>query len=66
MAIWNILRAVAIFYDQLVRFALSWYIFSCFGIMYQEKSGNPAFCYSVYKLVKKATHLVTKRKKSQK
>jgi hypothetical protein len=29
-------------YDHLVRFALIWYIFPFFGIMYQEKSGNPA------------------------
>jgi hypothetical protein len=31
-----------IFYDHLVRFVFIWYIVSCFGIMYQEKSGNPA------------------------
>jgi hypothetical protein len=38
MAIWNILQTFEIFYDHFVFF-LS--IFSGFGIMYQEKSGNP-------------------------
>jgi hypothetical protein len=41
MAIWNILQTVGIFYDHLVDFVFIWYIFSCFGIMYQDKSGNP-------------------------
>jgi hypothetical protein len=27
--------------DHLVHFVFIWYIFSGFGIMYQEKSGNP-------------------------
>jgi hypothetical protein len=39
MAIWNILQTSHIFYDH---FVFSWYIFSGFGITYQEKSGNPA------------------------
>jgi hypothetical protein len=42
MAIWNILRIHGIFYDHLVDFVLIWYIFSGYGTMYQEKSGNPA------------------------
>jgi hypothetical protein len=42
MAIWNILQTFGIFYDHLVHFVFIWYIFSGFGIMYQEKSGNPA------------------------
>jgi hypothetical protein len=42
MAIWNILGTLGIFYDNLVHFMLFWYIFSGFGIMYLEKSGNPA------------------------
>jgi hypothetical protein len=29
------------FYDHLLHFVLIWYIFSVFGIMCQEKSGNP-------------------------
>jgi hypothetical protein len=29
------------FTDHLVHFELVWYIFYGFGIMYQEKSGNP-------------------------
>jgi hypothetical protein len=35
MTIWSILR-------PLVYFIVIWYIFSRFGMMYQEKSGNPA------------------------
>jgi hypothetical protein len=42
LAILNILWRFGIFYDHLVRFVVIWYIFSGFGIMYQEKSGNPA------------------------
>jgi hypothetical protein len=41
MAIWNILWRLGIFYDHLVHFEIIWYTFSGFGIMYQEKSGNP-------------------------
>jgi hypothetical protein len=41
MAIWNILRTFGIFYDHLVHFVFIWYIFSGFGIMHQERSGNP-------------------------
>jgi hypothetical protein len=42
MTIWNILRTFRIFNDNLVHIVLIWYIFSSFGVMYQEKSGNPA------------------------
>jgi hypothetical protein len=35
------LRTFGIFYEHLVHFVFIWYIFSGFGIMYQEKSGNP-------------------------
>jgi hypothetical protein len=39
----NILRPFVIFHDHLVHFVLfSWSIFSSFGIMHQEKSGNPS------------------------
>jgi hypothetical protein len=41
MAIWNILHTFKIFYDHLVHFVFNWYIFSGFGIVQQEKSGNP-------------------------
>jgi hypothetical protein len=41
-AMWNILRTLGIFNDHLVHFVFIWYIFSGFGIAYQEKSGNPA------------------------
>jgi hypothetical protein len=42
MAILNILQTFGIFYGHLVHFVFVWYIFSGLGIMYQEKSGNPA------------------------
>jgi hypothetical protein len=42
MAIWNSLGTFGIFYNHWVHFVFSWYIFSGFGIMHQEKSGNPA------------------------
>jgi hypothetical protein len=38
---WSISRSFVIFYGHLVQFVIIWYIFSCFGILYQEKSGNP-------------------------
>jgi hypothetical protein len=38
MAIWNILRPFGIFYGHLVDFVVFCYIF---GMLYQEKSGNP-------------------------
>jgi hypothetical protein len=54
MTIWYILWPFGMFYDHLVCFMTIWYIlwpfgifcvhlvyFSGFGIMYQEKSGNP-------------------------
>jgi hypothetical protein len=42
MAIWNILCPLGTFCIHLVHFVFIWYIFSGFGIMYQEKSGDPA------------------------
>jgi hypothetical protein len=41
MAIWNILWRFGIYYDHLLHFVLILVHFSGFGIMYQEKSGNP-------------------------
>jgi hypothetical protein len=41
MAIYNILWTFGLFYDHLVHFVYFWYIFSGFGFMYLEKSGNP-------------------------
>jgi hypothetical protein len=41
MANWNILQTFGIFYDHLVQFVFTWYIFSGFGIMHQDQSGNP-------------------------
>jgi hypothetical protein len=41
IAIWNIFRTFWKFYGHLEQFLLIWYIFSGFGIMYQERSGNP-------------------------
>jgi hypothetical protein len=37
------LRPFVTFCGQLVYFMVIWYIFSRFGILYQEKSGNPGF-----------------------
>jgi hypothetical protein len=42
MTIWSILPPLGIFYFHLVYFVVIWYIFSRFGILDQEKSGNPA------------------------
>jgi hypothetical protein len=36
------LRQLEIFFGLLVYFVVIWYIFPGFGILYQEKSGNPA------------------------
>jgi hypothetical protein len=41
MTIWSILRPLEICYGHLVYFVVIWYIFPHFGILYQEKSGNP-------------------------
>jgi hypothetical protein len=41
MAIWNIYTHLLYFIDHLVHFVFIWHIISGFGIMYQEKSGNP-------------------------
>jgi hypothetical protein len=41
MAIWNTLRIFGTFCDHSVLVVLIWYIFPYFGIMHQEKSGNP-------------------------
>jgi hypothetical protein len=37
----NILRPFGIFYSNLVYMVVLWYIFSLFGTLYPEKSGNP-------------------------
>jgi hypothetical protein len=42
MAVWNILETIGIFNDYLAHFVFILYMFPGFGIMYQEKSGNPA------------------------
>jgi hypothetical protein len=43
MAIWSILWPFEIFYGHLEYFVVIWYIFPRFGILDQEKSGNPGF-----------------------
>jgi hypothetical protein len=43
MTISFILRPLEIFYGHLVHFVVIWYNFPRFGILDQEKSGNPAF-----------------------
>jgi hypothetical protein len=42
MSIGNILRPFGIFYGDLVHFSSNLVYFSPFGMMKQEKSGNPA------------------------
>jgi hypothetical protein len=37
----SFLRSFGIFYG--IHFVFVWYIFSCFGLLYLEKSGNPGF-----------------------
>jgi hypothetical protein len=41
MTIWSILGTFEIFYSHLVYFVVIWYIFPRFGILDEEKSGNP-------------------------
>jgi hypothetical protein len=41
ITIWSILRSLEIFYDHLVYFVVIWYVLPRFGILDQEKSGNP-------------------------
>jgi hypothetical protein len=41
MAIWTIVWTFGIFYDHLVHFLFIWCIFSGFGVVHREKSGNP-------------------------
>jgi hypothetical protein len=41
MTIWNILLIFWDIFDHLIHSVFIWYIFSGFGITYQEKSGNP-------------------------
>jgi hypothetical protein len=43
---WSIFRSFVIFYGLLVQFVVIWYIFSLFGILYQEKSGKPGLAVS--------------------
>jgi hypothetical protein len=43
MTSWSILRPLEIFYFHLVYFVVILYIFPRFGILDQEKSGNPAW-----------------------
>jgi hypothetical protein len=38
---WYILWLFGIFNGHLLQFVVIWYIFPRFGILYQEKSGNP-------------------------
>jgi hypothetical protein len=41
MSIWTFLGPLEISYGHLVYFEVIWYIFPRFGILDQEKSGNP-------------------------
>jgi hypothetical protein len=42
MSVWNILQPFGIFNGHFGNFVVIWYIFPPFGILCQEKSGNPA------------------------
>jgi hypothetical protein len=42
MSNWLTFRPLGIFYGRLVYFTSFWYIFTRFGTLYQEQSGNPA------------------------
>jgi hypothetical protein len=41
LTIWSILRPLQIFYGHMSYFVVIWYVYPRFGILYQEKSGNP-------------------------
>jgi hypothetical protein len=47
IAIWSILLPFCIFYDHLIYFVVILVYFPPFGMLYQEKSGNPGFRCSV-------------------
>jgi hypothetical protein len=53
MTIWSILLLLEIVYSHLVYVVVIWYIFPRFGILHQEKSGNPVVYCS---LVEKKEH----------
>jgi hypothetical protein len=53
MTIWSILRPLETFYGHLLYFVVIWYISPRFGILYQEKSGNPAALFEARASVKK-------------
>jgi hypothetical protein len=51
--IWSISQPFCLIYGNLVNFVVIWYIFPRFGMLYQEKSGNPGTFVSslfVYKM----------------
>jgi hypothetical protein len=41
LTVWSIFRPLEKFYGHLVYFVAIWYIFPRFGILDQEKTGNP-------------------------
>jgi hypothetical protein len=45
MAIWSISPQFGRSCGHSIYFTVIWYVFSRFGILYQEKSGNPAYPY---------------------
>jgi hypothetical protein len=42
MTIWSIIRQFGIFYGHMIYIMSIWNIYFRFGMLYQEKSGNPA------------------------
>jgi hypothetical protein len=51
------------FYWHLVQFVVIWYIFSRFGVLYQEKSGNPGLVWNAHTF--KTSAFSQKRQKSK-
>jgi hypothetical protein len=44
IVICNILQPVGILSGHLIDFTVVWYVFPRFGMLHQEKSGNPVPC----------------------
>jgi hypothetical protein len=63
MTIWSILRPLEIFYGHLVNYVVIWYIFLRFGILDQEKSGNPDLATCVESVAGRSGIVFVKEKK---
>jgi hypothetical protein len=54
---WYILWTIGKFYSHLVNFVAIWYIVSRFGMLHQEKSGNPGALTLVFAVTKETFFL---------